>query len=227
MAIYIDNPALNAGEWEAASQYREAAARLVEVMKHVHDPVRLSVLKRVARDGSEMSYPRFLKLLLIVAESDDTLGKQALADCLAAALRSMDLPAGELTAWGASQLWQTGFSRDSFMAKTMAAAPTRNFGPVEYLAVWFCQKTQRPYLSVSTYQTVMSRLLELINHNAEARELYPRKILADLALASEGAFTRSTRQHLKTLADAWLQALPPETVAQLAAGQQSLAPSGA
>lgn len=198
-------------------RYREAAARLLVVIKCTSDPLRLSVLKQIAGADARIGYPRFLKLLLIISESDDSAGKRAVADSLAQGLRCADLPTGELTAWGAGQVWQNGQLAENLSARTLYAAPTRRFGPIEYLTVWFCQKTQRPYLSNEAYEYALAGLLELISLNAEAREKYPRKILDELALAAEGAYTRSTRMRLQTLADAWLRGEPLQNVARLAA----------
>lgn len=200
-------------------RYREAAARLLVVIKCTSDPLRLSVLKQIGGAGSEIGYPRFLKLLLIVAESDDAVGKRAVADSLAQGLRCADLPTGEMTAWGAGQVWQSGQITENLSARALYAVPTRRFGPIEYLTVWFCQKTQHPYLSSEAYEYALAGLLELISINAEARELYPRKILDDLALAAEGAYTRSTRMRLQTLAHAWMNGEPLQNVARLAAEQ--------
>jgi hypothetical protein len=200
-------------------RYREAAARLLVVIKCTSDPLRLSVLKQFGGIGGEIGYPRFLKLLIIIAESNDCDGKRAVADSLAQGLRCADLPTGEMTAWGAGQVWQNGPIAENLSARTLYAAPTRRFGPIEYLTVWFCQKTQRPYLSSEAYEYALAGLLELISINAEAREKYPRKILDDLALAAEGAYTRSTRMRLQALADAWLSGEPLQHVARLAADQ--------
>lgn len=197
-----------------AAQLRDASARMLEVMQATDEPMRLAVLKRVARSNGEQAYPRFLKMLLIIAESNHDAGKQIIADTFAQGLRSVDLPAGDLTAWGASHLWQPGHG-DSFLAKTLTTAPSRRLGPVEYLTVWYCQKTQRPYLSNEGYQYALSGLIGMINMSKEASELYPRKILNDLSLANEGAYTRSTRTRLKNLADAWLLGMSPEAIAKL------------
>lgn len=200
-------------------RYREAAARLLVVIKCTSDSLRLSVLKQIAGADREMGYPRFLKLLLIIAESDDIAGKLAVADSLAQGLRCADLPTGEMAAWGAGRLWQNGQIAENLSARTLYSAPIRRFGPIEYLTVWFCQKTQRPYLSNEAYEYALAGLLELISINAEAREKYPRKILDEVALAAEGAYTRSTRMRLQTLADAWLRGEPLQNVARIAAEQ--------
>lgn len=197
-----------------ALQLRNAATRLLAVMHATDEPMRLAVLKRVARGNGELAFPCFLKILLIIAESNNEAGKRIIADTIAQGLRSMDLPTGNLTAWGASHLWQPGLG-ESFLAKTLATSPTRRLGPVEYLTVWYCQKTQRPYLSTEGYQYSLAGLIGMINLNSEASELYPRKILNDISSAHEGAYTRSTRARLKNLSGAWLQGMPPEAIALL------------
>ncbi len=194
-----------------------SAARLAQVMVGVEEPLRLPLLKRVARQQHEVGFPTFIKLLLIIEESDNTAAKIAIADTFAQALRCMDVPAGNLTAWGGSTLWQHGLQDTIFRVNTLTSTPSRRLDPIQYLVVWFSQKTQRPYLTDATFQYALSGLIRLINCNQSARELYPRKILSDLATASEGAYTRTTRNRLTDLANAWSEGLNPADIARAAA----------
>lgn len=214
---HIMIPTISPDDSDSTQRYRDAAARLLAALNHANDPLRLSILKQVACASDDIAYPRFLKLLLIIGESDDVLGKRIVADTLAAGLRCADLPTGEMTAWGGGQVWQSGGATDNFFARALHAAPTRRFGPVEYLTVWFCQKTQRPYLSSAAFEYALAGLLDLISINVDARERYPRKILDDLGLAAEGAYTRSTRVRLKVLAEGWLNGFSSSHIARLTA----------
>jgi len=84
---------------------RTAAARLVALLgAHDDDEYRLTVLRRLARRLGEDRYPLFLRMLTVVAESEDEAAKRLLADTFGAALRRMDLPGGALSSWGATRL---------------------------------------------------------------------------------------------------------------------------
>ena len=81
-----------------AEQLRNAAGRLVAALGAHDDPeYRLAVLKRLSRRLGEDQYPMFLRLLGVVAESDDREAKRLLADTVATALRRADLPGGALS----------------------------------------------------------------------------------------------------------------------------------
>ncbi len=170
-----------------------------------NEDFRLALLKRVARKlGESDGYPTFIKLLTTASESRDENGKRALAATLAIGLRRNDLPAGQLTAWGASRLWQSGGPPVGNLAGQMfGAAPHRSFAPIEYLTAWFGQSTQRIRLGSEVYAQSLQRLIELINLDADARTLYPRKLEADTHVELEGVYMRSTRDRLSTIASAW------------------------
>lgn len=207
----------------AQAAWREAAARLVQALEAAaDDELRLLLLKRLARQFGELGYPGFLKLVTIVAESAHDTAQRRLADAFALGLRRLDVPSGQLTSWGGGNVWpavQGDIPAHRLGAAYFVnAAPKRQLGPIEYLTVWFCQHTQRPYLSEAGYRDNLARLVGLMNRSPAARELYPRKIEADLATASEGAYTRLTRERLRVLAQAWIEAQPPEAVAAAACG---------
>lgn len=204
---------------EVAATWHEAAARLATAVNATTDhEIKVALLRRLTRQLGRLGYPAFLKLLLIVADSDDTRAKQGLAETIAHALQYQDMPDGPLTAWGASHIWQ---SQDTIPAGQLpghvfGSAPQRQYGPIEYLTAWYGQKTQRPYLSEALYRDSLTRLIELINHSPNARQLYPVKIENDLAAGIEGAYSRRSQARLATLADAWKQQLSPGVIADLA-----------
>lgn len=204
---------------EVSAVWREAAARLATAIAWTDDQeVKVALLRRLARQLGHIGYPGFLKLLLIIAESDDARAKRGLAETIAFSLNCQDVPGGQLTSWGASQIWssQQTLSAEMLPGNAMGVAPRRQFGPIEYLTVWHGQRTQRPYLGEGLYRDALSRLIDLIDHSPEARRLYPVKIESDLAAGVEGAYTRRTRERLSTLAQAWRQGHDPETIAGLA-----------
>lgn len=198
---------------------RAAADRLVSALAAHTDPeYRLTVLKRLSRRLGEASYPMFLRLLGVIAESDDERAKRLLADTLGTALRRMDLPGGALSSWGATRLPDsTGpISAGALSGQFFGATPQRLLGPVEYLTVWHLQRTQRMPLGADAFRTSLERLVALINHSEEARTLYPQKLAADAQNELEGAYTRATRERLAAVAAAWKAGRPPAEVAQAA-----------
>lgn len=198
---------------------RAAADRLVSALAAHTDPeYRLTVLKRLSRRLGEASYPMFLRLLGVIAESDDERAKRLLADTLGTALRRMDLPGGALSSWGATRLPDSAgpISAGALSGQFFGATPQRLLGPVEYLTVWHLQRTQRTPLGADAFRTSLERLVDLINHSEEARTLYPQKLAADAQNELEGAYTRATRERLAAVAAAWKAGKPPAEVAQAA-----------
>jgi hypothetical protein len=204
--------------------WRESAARLIQVLESTTDPeLCLAVLKQLTRRFGDHGFPGFLKLLLTVSESSNELAHRKLADAIALGLRRGDAPSGVLTSWGATRFWsdQQPLRAGMLPGNLFSTAPRRQLDPIEYLTVWFSQRTHRPYLSEAAYQECLSRLLALFNSSPLAREWYPLKIEADLA-GIEGAFTRQTRQRLGILADTWKRGQPVAVIAAAAADAREI-----
>lgn len=200
--------------------WRESAARLVQMLESPTEAEAcLAVLKQLTRRFGDHGFPGFLKLLLTVAESSNEAARRKLADAVALGLRRGDAPSGVLTSWGATRFWsdQQPLHARMLPGNLLSAPPRRQLDPIEYLTVWFSQRTHRPYLSEATYHECLIRLLALFNGSPQAREWYPLKIEADLA-GIEGAFTRQTRQRLSLLVDAWKQGQPVDVIAAAVAG---------
>ena len=196
-----------------------SAGRLVSALLFNRDEdFRLALLKRVARKlGESDGYPTFIKLLTTISESADEPGKRALAATLGIGLRRNDLPSGQLTAWGASRLWQAGGPAGGQLGSQLfGAAPHRSFGPIEYLTAWFGQGTQRIRLGANTYADTLRSLIDLVNADSDARTLYPRKLEADTLLELEGIYMRGTRDRLATIASAWSAGMPSAQIAAAA-----------
>jgi len=185
---------------------------------HRDPEYRLTVLKRLVRRLGEERYPLFLRLLGVVAESDDARAQRLLADTFGTALRRMDLPGGALSSWGATRLPDPGapVAASAFSGQFFGATPRRLLGPVEYLTVWHLQRTQRTALSAATFRTALARMIALLNRSDDARALYPQKLAADAQNELEGAYTRATRERLAAIAAAWKAGRSPEEVAQAA-----------
>lgn len=189
---------------------RDAAARLAGALRAGNGAeYRLGLLKRVARRLGDDAYPVFLKLLSIIAESEDREAKAAIADALVMALNRMDLPSGQLTSWGGSHLRGGVASEESLSGST----PRRQLGPIEFLTAWYAQRTQLPQLDETQYTQVLTLLIELCNHSDELRRLYPAKLVADSRNELEGAYTRATRDALATIAKAWTGNASPSDIA--------------
>lgn len=164
--------------------------------------MRLVLAKRLLRQLGDDAYPVFLKILLIVAESEDAAAKQMIADLLATAAQRMDLPSGQLSAWGGSS---RGEHDENLPGASATPARRRLLGPIEYLTVWYCQQTQRPMLDESLYADALRKLLTLFGLNQQLRELYAGKLAADAGNQLEGTFTRDSRDILSRLAQSWQQ----------------------
>lgn len=204
-----------------AETLQETARRLTGALKAWPDSEqRLALLKRMVSRLGDHGYPLFLKILLVVEEAEEAPPKQALADTLALALQRTDLPSGQLTSWGASQAWDgtTPVHAGVFANQHLSETPHRQLGPIEFLTVWYCQRTQRPFLDESRYADALAKLISLCNRNDTARRLYPAKLAADSQNELEGAFTRLTRDKLSSIASAWKPDATPEQVAEAATG---------
>src|SRR5688572_14111651 len=201
------------------SELRAAADRLVSALAAHSDPeYRLTVLKRLVRRLGEERYPLFLRVLGVVAESDDERAQRLLADTFGTALRRMDMPGGALSSWGATRLPESAgpLAASALSGQFFGATPRRLLGPVEYLTVWHLQRTQRGTLGAAAFRTSLSRMIALFNRNDDARTLYPQKLAADAQNELEGAYTRATRERLAAIAAAWKAGRSPEEVAQAA-----------
>jgi hypothetical protein len=208
---------------------RTAADRLVSALSAHADPeYRLAVLKRLARRLGEEQYPLFLRIVGVVAESDDARAQRLLAETFGVALRRMDLPGGALSSWGATGLPRHGapVAASALSGHFFGAAPRRMLGPVEYLVVWHLQRTQRTALSADGFRSSLARMIGMLNRSDEARTLYPQKLAADAQNELEGAYTRATRDRLAAIAAAWAAGEPPERVADAAVDTPGAATHG-
>lgn len=206
------------------TELRAAADRLVSALAAHGDPeYRLAVLKRLVRRLGDERYPLFLRLLGVVAESDDARAQRLLAETFGTALRRMDMPGGALSSWGAARLPDSTGPLDAsaFSGRFFGAIPQRLLGPVEYLTVWHLQRTQRTALGAATFRTALSRMIALLNRSDDARALYPQKLAADAQNELEGAYTRATRERLAAIAAAWKAGSSPDEVAQAALDAQA------
>lgn len=202
----------------------ETTRRLVGALQQESSmELRLALAKRVVRQLGDEAYPVFLKMLLIVAESEDAAAKQCVADLLAAAAQRMDLPSGPLSAWGSSC---RNAGDDPACCTAGSMNRRRLLGPIEYLTVWYCQQTQRPMLDKALYADAMRKLLALFELNPQLRAVYAGKLGADVGTELEGTYTRDTRDILGRLAQSWQQSdsTPEDVVQSVIRGTTPIAP---
>lgn len=192
----------------------ETTRRMIGALQQESSPeLRLALAKRILRQLGDEAYPVFLKLLMIVAESEDDAAKQLIADLLAAAAQRMDLPSGQLSAWGGSRAG----TADEAAPASGAMSRRRLLGPIEYLTVWYCQQTQRPMLEEALYADAIRKLVTLFDLNPQLRELYTSKLAAEAGNELEGTYTCETRQVLSRLAERWKKpGATPDDVVQAA-----------
>src|SRR5690606_27384665 len=112
---------------------------------------------------------------------------------------------------------------DALSGHFFGATPRRLLGPVEYLAVWHLQRTQRPPQGAEAFRTTPEHLVDLLNHSEEARTLDPRKLAADAQTELERAYTRD---RLAAVAAAWKAGKSPADVAQAALDAAGREPPG-
>lgn len=178
--------------------------------------LRLALAKRIVRQLGDEAYPVFLKMLLIVAESEDPDAKQCVADLLAAAAQRMDLPSGQLSAWGSSSR-NAGEDAIAVSATSGSMNRRRLLGPIEYLTVWYCQQTQRPMLDRNLYADSLRKLLALFELSPPLRAFYASKLDAEVGIELEGTYTCDTRRILGRIAECWQRPdSTPEEVVQAA-----------
>lgn len=189
----------------------ETTRRLIHALQQeASGDMRLALAKRLVRQLGDEAYPVFLKILLIVAESEDASAKQLVTDLLTAAAQRMDLPSGQLSAWGGS----SHVGEEAAMPSGSASMTRKRLlGPIEYLTVWYCQQTQRPMLEEPLYADALRKLIGLFGLNPQLRKLYAEKLAADASNELEGTFTRDSRDILSRLSQSWQQ--PANTVEQV------------
>ncbi len=177
-------------DWLAAAQ------ALVDGLGALPDPQgRTELMETVCLQLGDALYPAFVNLLCHIERQGEP-GVQALvADALVQALRSGRLPSGRLAAWGTAL--QGGSDGGA------AFGHGRSLGPVEYLCAWHAQPSGREPLPANAFDAALQPLLRLVEASPDARALYCEKLRADAQDPLGGSWSRSARQGVLALADAW------------------------
>jgi hypothetical protein len=202
------------------SDFLGAVRALLEALAaHACSDARAAIVNRVARRLGDEWYPAFLKMICVVAESDDPTAKQLLASTLAHAMRKGELPSGSLTSWGVGADWLAAPA--GVPGSFFRSAPRRQLGPIEYVTSWHSQSTNRAPLSDSVYRHTLSRILQLFEACPDAARAYQAKLAADAMNALEGTYTEMTRSRLAAIAQLWSEGVASDDLATRASGRSS------
>lgn len=163
-----------------------------------HDDDLAALLEAVCRGLGDELYPAFLRVLAEVGRQGQHDARAAVARALVHALRTGRLPSGRRGAWGAA---------------AGSGTRSRSLGPLEYLCAWAGQGGGGDIdtLASADFESAAQAVMTVVSASDSARLLYCEKLLADAADPLEGALSRSTRQAMAAMAQAWAGgALPAE-----------------
>ncbi|MCK9689508.1 hypothetical protein [Scleromatobacter humisilvae] len=187
-------------DWLAAAQ------ALVDGLDALPDAQgRTALMETVCAGLGDALYPAFVNLLCHIERQGEPAVQALVADALVQALRSGRLPSGRLAAWGTA-LQGGGDAGAAF-------GHGRSLGPVEYLCAWHAQPSGREPLPANAFDAALQPLLRLVGASADARALYCAKLRADAQDPLGGSWSRSARQGVLALADAWEAGAPADDVA--------------
>lgn len=167
-------------DWLAAGDQLVANLRAGQT-----DKDRLSILLDVCAGLGDQLYPAFLKLLCALGRFGDAPAKALVSQTLGTALVRSRLPSGRLAAWG------------------LNASAGRSLGPVEYLCVWYLDRSRTDRLDEETFIDAVGYLTELVKAEPQTLSVYTEKLTQDANASLEGTFSRSARQLLARLAELW------------------------
>lgn len=194
-------------DWTAAAQ-----ALLSGCVDLPVEEARLALLEQVCRSLGDALYPDFLNLLAVVGERGDAQACAVLAQTLLAGLQTGRLPSGRRQAWGAALR-----SGPPVLSAAQQFGAWRTLGPLEYLlCLGLDERTAAggAGLGEREFQRQGQALLRLINSSEAARQLYIQRLQALAADPVEGGLSRSARQLLTGVAEAWSQGQPPDVLCQ-------------
>ena len=187
-------------DWLAAAQ------ALVDGLGALPDAQgRTELMETVCLRLGDALYPAFVNLLCHIERQGEPTVQALVADALVQALRSGRLPSGRLAAWGTAL--QVGAEGGA------AFGHGRSLGPVEYLCAWHAQPSGREPLPANAFDAALQPLLRLVGASTDARALYCEKLRADAQDPLGGSWSRSARQGVLALAEAWESGAPADDVA--------------
>jgi len=163
---------------------------------------RVELLEAVCIGLGDALYPAFVNVLCHLGRHGEPHVQRLVADTLVQSLRSGRVPSGRLAAWGTALRVDAG-----------AFGHERSLGPIEYLCAWHAQPSGRAPLPASAFDAALQPLLRLVDASPGAPALYCAKLRADANDPLVGAWSRSARQGVLALVDAWEAGLPAVDVA--------------
>ena len=187
-------------DWLAAAQ------ALVDGLAALREAqARTELMETVCVGLGDALYPAFVNLLCHIERQGEPAVQALVADALVQALRSGRLPSGRLAAWGTTLPGNADVGG--------AFGHGRSLGPVEYLCAWHAQPSGRDPLPANAFDAALQPVLRLVGSSADARALYCSKLRADAQDPLGGSWSRSARQGILALADAWEAGAPADDVA--------------
>lgn len=153
---------------------------------------RVQLMQHLCDQLGDNLYPAFLQILCVIGETGTPEAQGLVTETLVHALTTGRLPAGKLSAWGSNTL-----QSDS------AFGQTRSLGPVEYLCSWYAQPSGRNPISAQAFSQSAVNLLTLISANADAKQLYCDKLLADIEDPIGGSLSSSARAAMLKMVHSW------------------------
>jgi len=137
-------------------------------------------------------YPAFLHILFNIEQFADSSSKALVTSTLVYGLNTGRLPSGKLAAWGSSEL-----------PSNSAFGQTRSLGPIEYICAWYAQPNDQSSIPMSSFNTILTSLINLVEHDTTAKSLYCSKLLADSEDPLGGGMSGQTRVAIGELAASW------------------------
>jgi hypothetical protein len=174
-----------------------AVQALADGLQCVEPRRRPDLLECVCTGLGDTLYPSFVQLLCAARRFGDADVQALLADALADAIATSQLPSRKLPAWGAE---------NSGMAPALQNTlgfNVRSFGPIEFMCAAQWQGLGGGPFPRESFEAALRGLLQLIAASPRAVELYRSKLEADLADPLGGGFTHANRAQLASFVDVW------------------------
>lgn len=147
----------------------------------------IALMEAVCTGLGDQLYPAFLRVLAEVNLRGEFAARAAVAQTLSQALRQGRLPSGSRAAWGAQP---SGLRR-------------RSVGPIEYLCLCAWPKAGAAELSPEQFQALASAVMDLVDCDPEARQVYAAHLSAVADDPLDGTLPREARPALRALAQSW------------------------
>ena len=174
-------------DWQAAAQ--DLVSGLIALPT---GEKRVELLESICCGLGNQLYPAFLQILYLIGSNARPRCQQIVAETLVDCLLSGRLPSGSFAAWGASsQSGDTAFGQ------------SRTLGPIEYLCSWYIQPNEQMPLEQGQFSRALQSLLNLVDADPKAQQLYARKLQEDALDALGGSWSSKARAALSALAVNW------------------------